>query len=171
VGAAASRTAAQLQALRDVTDRNPTASIDQIRERAEAQIEAIRRGGLAEQERVAQQQRAEDRAAALAQQTIRERETQLRALGATADEIAQDIAQNTASITAAATSAANLESQRDTLVRTAREAAREAGRQGGRTAREAWIDAFDAPRLMAGANILLLSEGDCWQAEENYFII
>ena len=40
---------------------------------------------------------------------------------------------------------------------TAREGCPQAGREGGRTAREAWIDAFDAPRLMAGANILLLS--------------
>ena len=110
--------------------------------------------------------REEDRVNQLREQAIRDRRTQLQALGATADEIDQDIAQNSIAILQAAMGAANLEGQRDRLVSTAREAAREAGREGGRTAREAWIDAFDAPRLMAGGNILLLSEGDRRQAEE-----
>lgn len=166
VGAAASRTAAQLQALRDVANRNPTASVDQIRARVEAEIEALRRGGLEAQQRQAQQFREEDRVNQLREQAIRDRRTQLEALGATADEIERDIAQNSIAILQAAMGAANLEGQRDRLVSTAREAAREAGREGGRTAREAWIDAFDAPRLMAGTNILLLSEGDRRQAEE-----
>ena len=166
VGAAASRTAAQLQALRDVANRNPTASVDQIRARVEAEIEALRRGGLEAQQRQAQQFREEDRVNQLREQAIRDRRTQLQALGATAEEIDQDIAQNSIAILQAAMGAANLEGQRDRLVSTAREAAREAGREGGRTAREAWIDAFDAPRLMAGTNILLLSEGDRRQAEE-----